>query len=210
MITGIFGKAGNGKGVLLAQMIERDVKKGITVAANFKIDGAVYCPDYTDWLYFAATHRDAKLYIDEAEVVLGSRDWAQIPKAMRVLFLQHRHIGLDLIWATVRPDGVDKSLRELTHVFLETVKIFPGWPQNPYPDGSYDLLPIFRVREYDGFKPSQRKKAKYTRYAFYRSRWGHMYDAGQLVAPLRASKDQLDQAMAALLGSTDKKARNIR
>jgi len=140
-IIGIVGHFGQGKGMLMSQMIGEDVEKGRRVVTNFpwwhpalsRVKGEVIsvselrgwdCKNEQamaqenwepcDCGYCLASLRNAVLYIDEISAELPARFWGQVPRGLLRRVVQVRHGGLRLVWAAQREKQVDVYVRSLT------------------------------------------------------------------------------------------------
>lgn len=192
MIQGIVGLPGNGKTFMLSKWSRKYLRRGQPVAANFPLRGADYIANFKEFLIWAVDHEDGCLIIDEAGVMLSARNWSSIPHEIQVLFMQHRHHGLDILWGAQRLAQVDKSLRDLSQYITRVDKIWPGIPQNPLPDGSYYLVPIFRVRTYS---PDNLKKPEWVELHYYQTEIAELYTTADIVKSDQSSKEDMAAAL---------------
>lgn len=192
------GLPGQGKTLLMARWAEQDMRRGHRVAANFRLVGADFLPDFASIIQWCSRNPNGVLYIDEAGVVLSSRNWRAIPLEIQILFAQHRHFGLDLIWAAQRVGQVDKSLRELSQYISRIKKVFPGLPNSGLSGGGYALVPMFLV---ETFETDRLERPAWSERFLYRSRWAEMYRVSEILTVDSSEQYELDAAMRQWHGS---------
>lgn len=194
MIQGVVGLPGQGKSLWMARAAAMDMRRGMRVAANFRLRGADYLPNFAAMLAWCSSNPNGCVYIDEAGVVLNARNWRSVPLEIQILFAQHRHYGLDLIWASQRIGQVDKSLRELSQYITRVRKIWPGFPPSGLPSGGYYLLPIFRA---DTYESDRLRKPIWTEWFAFSSRWAEMYRTTEIIGADQSSEAELAAGMEA-------------
>ena len=143
-ISRYFGLPGCGKTTLASKIALDAVRSGkykyVFANVHLKIPGVSYF-DF-DWLGRYDV-RDACVIIDEAMVHCGDRDYSNFGKEKIWLFVEHRHMFLDIHLFSQEADGLDKKIRSLTdrmyylkkglilgHWFTSVTKIPYGivWP----------------------------------------------------------------------------------
>lgn len=124
MITLFCGVPGSGKTTALAWVVKhaltgRPVKLcgnlithgQPTIFCNFPIKGT-YQLDFST--LGKTDYRDCIIIVDEASMLVDSRDFKNFSKFLLFFFSQHRKSHIDVILATQSYDGVDKKIRDLT------------------------------------------------------------------------------------------------
>lgn len=125
MISCYFGVPGCGKSTLLTKLVRDNLKKSKNpinrlfkryydhiYSINICIDGAI--PITWDDLK-KYRFENSLLVIDEITMLADNREFKTFPKDIRDFFILHRHMGLDIIYATQNYEKVDKVIRDLTH-----------------------------------------------------------------------------------------------
>lgn len=109
------GRRGQGKTLLLTEMLINRMRQGERVYCNFGL---------TDWrcglkagylgsLYDILDLEDATVAIDEANLWVSARDWQKIPAEVLSRWAQSRHHGLSLCFTSQHEDRLDKQLLQL-------------------------------------------------------------------------------------------------
>lgn len=138
MILGVLGLPGGGKTYTMVRMIRRDLRNGIRVFSNIKIDeskldlkpkkgiplGKLY---YWKHLHDFRGVFGGNIYVDEAGAYFNARNWQNISEEDLVKFMQHRKDGLNIIYSAQNFDHVDKMLRQLTAEVIEVHNFFARW-----------------------------------------------------------------------------------
>ncbi len=119
MIRGYFGVPGCGKTTELTKIAIKELKRKVLglskykniYTINFRCSGCI--PITFDDL---ATYKiyDSLILIDEITMSADNRDFKTFSSKHRDFFLLHRHLGLDIIYATQNFENVDKKIRDIT------------------------------------------------------------------------------------------------
>lgn len=118
MLTCYFGVPGCGKTTLLTKFAVKELKrikwgrsKYKNVYTNFYCKGAKQIT-YDD----LKTHKlyDSLIILDEITLDADNRKFKQFTDDIRDFFILHRHLGLDVIYATQSYELVDLKIRQLT------------------------------------------------------------------------------------------------
>lgn len=118
MITCYFGVPGVGKTTLLTRFAVREnrrIKLGISkfkrVYTNFECEGCykIIFQDLEKYLF-----EDCLILLDELMLDADNRNFKQFPIGIRDFLTLHRHVGVDIIYATQAYDKVDTKIRALT------------------------------------------------------------------------------------------------
>lgn len=118
MITCYFGVPGVGKTTLLTRFAVREnrrIKLGISkykrVYTNFTCEGCykINFQDLEKYLF-----EDCLILLDELMLDADNRNFKQFPIGIRDFLTLHRHVGVDIIYATQAYDKVDTKIRALT------------------------------------------------------------------------------------------------
>ena len=116
MIKGYFGVPGSGKTTILAKCgikelnrLKKRYKNIYTI--NFKLSG---CTEI-EWNDLAVYKMyNCLILIDEISTLADNREFKSFMKEHRDFFIMHRHLGIDIVWATQNYEKVDKTIREMT------------------------------------------------------------------------------------------------
>lgn len=118
MLTCYFGVPGCGKTTLLTKFAIRElkrIKKGKSiykdVYTNFYCEGCKRI-HFDDFKKYKIT--DSLILLDEITMDADNRKFKQFPDEVRDFFILHRHLGLDIIYATQSYELVDLKIRQLT------------------------------------------------------------------------------------------------
>lgn len=118
MIIGYFGVPGCGKTTLLTKEARRElklIKKGKSkykaVYTNFYCDGC-HIIDFADLQKYKI--HDSLILLDEIALDADNRKFKFFTDEHRDFFVLHRHLGLDIIYATQSFELVDLKIRQLT------------------------------------------------------------------------------------------------
>lgn len=118
MITCYFGVPGVGKTSVLAKIgikelrkIEKGKSKYKHVYTNFYLKGAeqIAFDDIKNYKLY-----DSLILFDEITMDADNRHFKSFPTEVRDFFILHRHLGLDIIYATQSYDMVDMKIKNLT------------------------------------------------------------------------------------------------
>lgn len=116
MIKGYFGVPGSGKTTNLVKIAIKEQKRLIErydriLTINCKIAGCeeIQWEDLAKYKMY-----NSLILIDEISSLADNREFKKFLKEHRDLFLMHRHLGNDIIWATQNYEKVDKTIREIT------------------------------------------------------------------------------------------------
>ncbi len=116
MIKGYFGVPGSGKTTILAKCGIKEIKRlkkryENIYTINFKLSGCIEI-DWSDLAYYKMYN--CLILIDEISTLADNREFKSFMKEHRDFFIMHRHLGIDIIWATQNYEKVDKTIREMT------------------------------------------------------------------------------------------------
>ena len=117
MISCYFGVPGCGKTTLLTKLAIKEKKRlrkryDNIYTINFNCEGCV--PLTWDDLG-KYRFENSLILIDEITLLADNRDFKTFPKDILEFFVLHRHMGLDIVYATQNFENVDKKIRDLTH-----------------------------------------------------------------------------------------------
>lgn len=143
------GTPGSGKSLHMAECIYWRIRFGKPVIANFEINtelfqdasSFVYLPnemmtprslqEYAEWYFSENDFKESQiiLFFDEAQIVLGNRDWkAEDRKDWIKFFTQHRKLGYDIILIAQFHEMIDKQVRTLVEYEVHHRKVNNvGW-----------------------------------------------------------------------------------
>lgn len=116
MITCYFGVPGCGKTTRLVQIAKQEQHKLKKIydhiyTINFECDGCILI-DYDDLKNYKM--KNSLILIDEITMNADNRGFKTFTKDERDFFILHRHLGVDIIYATQNYENVDKKIRDLT------------------------------------------------------------------------------------------------
>lgn len=118
MITCFFGVPGVGKTSMLSKIGIRELKRIAAgrspydyVLTNFYLDGACQI-DFTDFEKYKMSH--CLILIDEITMDADNRHFKSFKNEVRDFFILHRHLKVDIIYATQSYDMVDMKIKNLT------------------------------------------------------------------------------------------------
>lgn len=118
MLTCYFGVPGSGKTTLMAKFAVKELKrirKGKSpykdVYTNFYCKGAKMI-DFKDLEKYKLY--DSLIILDEITLDADNRKFKDFKDATRDFFILHRHLGIDVIYATQSYELVDLKIRQLT------------------------------------------------------------------------------------------------
>ena len=116
MIKCYFGVPGCGKTTTLVKVARKEIKRWKKrykeiYTINFECVGCI--PIKFDDLKIYKFN-DSLILIDEITMDADNRAFKTFPKEIRDFFILHRHIGVDIIYATQNYENVDKKIRDLT------------------------------------------------------------------------------------------------
>lgn len=138
------GTPGSGKSLHMAQQIYWHVRMHRPVIANFginedlfkdtrsftEVDNADLTPkslvEYAAQVFESQPFREGtiKLYIDEAQVIFGNRDWRAADRAEWIrFFTQHRKFGFDVYIVAQNHEMIDKQIRSLVEYEVQHRKL---------------------------------------------------------------------------------------
>lgn len=118
MITAYFGVPGCGKTTLLAKFAKKELKKIKRGRSKYtRIYSNFYCKGCYRIEY--ANLQDFKMYdclilLDELAMDADNRNFKTFNADFRNFFILHRHLGIDIIYATQNFNMVDLKIRNLT------------------------------------------------------------------------------------------------
>ena len=112
MIKGYFGVPGCGKSTTLVKEYRKNRKKYDNIySVNIKIDGVkeITKEDVRKYRF-----KNALILWDEITLDYDNRNFKEFTKEDKEFWLLHRHMGVDIIYATQNYENVDKKIRDLT------------------------------------------------------------------------------------------------
>lgn len=128
------GTPGSGKSLHMSKLIYWHVRMKRPVVANFEINGELFkdassfsfianeelSPDvlgeYAERYFSEHAFREGaiRLFIDEAQIIFGNRDWRAADRADWIrFFTQHRKLGYDVYIIAQNHEMIDKQIRSL-------------------------------------------------------------------------------------------------
>lgn len=120
MIKCYFGVPGCGKTTQLTKIAIKELKRmalGLSkykhiYTINFECAGCtkIHFDDLAKYKFY-----DSLFLIDEITIDADNRSFKTFSKEHRDFFLLHRHLGLDIIYATQNYENVDKKIRDITN-----------------------------------------------------------------------------------------------
>jgi len=132
MITAITGKNGSGKTFIMIREAFYRWKKGEDIYSNtpllfesyrkkkWKTGRIFYYEDINDIIHI----RSGVVLFDEAQALLNSRNWENLPDEFQFKLQQHRKHQLDLICTTPNMGSIDIVYRRLVHRWLHCENLF--------------------------------------------------------------------------------------
>jgi len=116
MIKCYFGVPGCGKTTTLVKVARKEQKRlkkryKEIYTINFQCVGCIPI-EFNDLKEYK--FNDALILIDEITMDADNRSFKTFPKEIRDFFILHRHLGVDIIYATQNYENVDKKIRDLT------------------------------------------------------------------------------------------------
>lgn len=120
MIKGYFGVPGCGKTTQLTKIAIHELKRkalGLSkyehiYTINFDCSGCtrISFSDLSQYKFI-----NSLILIDEITLDADNRNFKTFPPEIRDFFLLHRHLGIDIIYATQNYENVDKKIRDVTN-----------------------------------------------------------------------------------------------
>lgn len=120
MIKCYFGVPGCGKTTQLTKIAIKELKKkalGLSrydhiYTINFECAGCIHITfkDLANYKFL-----NSLILIDEITLDADNRSFKTFPSEIRDFFILHRHLGLDIIYATQNYENVDKKIRDVTN-----------------------------------------------------------------------------------------------
>ena len=112
MIKGYFGVPGCGKSTTLVKEYRKNRKKYEHIyTVNIDIKG---CKKITKEDVRKYKFENSLILWDEITLDYDNRDFNKFTKEDKEFWLLHRHMGIDIIYATQNYENVDKKIRDLT------------------------------------------------------------------------------------------------
>ena len=116
MIKGYFGTPGVGKTTTLVKIARKELKRwkkkySNIYTVNVDIKG---CKRITKDDFEKYKFKDALILWDEITLDYDNREFKKFNDNAKQSFLLHRHLGIDIIYATQNFENVDKKIRDLT------------------------------------------------------------------------------------------------
>lgn len=116
MIKCYFGVPGCGKTTTLVKIARKELKRLKKIykevyTINFECSGAIPIK-FNDLKEFK--FNNALILIDEITMDADNRSFKTFPAEIRDFFILHRHLGVDIVYATQNYENVDKKIRDLT------------------------------------------------------------------------------------------------
>ncbi len=112
MIKAYFGVPGCGKSTTLVKEYRKNRKKYDHIyTLNIDIKG---CKKITKEDLEEYKFTNSLILWDEITMDADNREYKTFSKPLRDFFLLHRHLGVDIIYATQNYENVDKKVRDLT------------------------------------------------------------------------------------------------
>lgn len=112
MIKGYFGVPGVGKTTTLVKEYRKNRKKYKNIyTVNVDIKG---CKRITKEDFRKYQFEDSLILWDEITIDYDNRDFKNFTKEDKESWLLHRHMGLDIIYATQNYENVDKKIKDIT------------------------------------------------------------------------------------------------
>lgn len=121
MIEAYCGLPGAGKTYLMTKLALKQMKKGITVYANYPLEGA---KSYSKVEELFDIH-EATILMDEAGLVAPAGHWKAIPFEVMAHWRQHRHAKINLWYTAQDLRDVATPLRRVTQFVNEVKKFGP-------------------------------------------------------------------------------------
>lgn len=117
MIKCYFGVPGCGKTTNLVKLARKELRRlkkkyEEIFTINFECDGCIPI-EYEDLANFK--FKNCLILIDEITMDADNRSFKTFPKEIRDFFILHRHLGIDIVYATQNYENVDKKIRDLTN-----------------------------------------------------------------------------------------------
>ena len=112
MIKGYFGVPGCGKSTTLVKEYRKNRKKYDNIySVNIEIKGVkqITKEDVRKYRF-----KNALILWDEITLDYDNRNFKEFTKEDKEFWLLHRHMGVDIIYATQNYENVDKKIRDLT------------------------------------------------------------------------------------------------
>ena len=112
MIKAYFGVPGCGKSTILAKEYRKNRKKYEHIyTINLQLRGVemITKEDLEKYKF-----KNTLILWDEITMDADNREFKSFSKALRDLVILHRHLGVDIIYATQNFENVDKKIRDLT------------------------------------------------------------------------------------------------
>lgn len=152
MISCYFGVPGAGKTTLLAKFASKELKKikrkrskYERVYTNFECKGC-YKMKFEDLEKYK--FENCLILLDELMLDADNRGFKQFPLGIRDFLTLHRHVGVDIIYATQAYDKVDAKIRALTYdLWYMTKSIIPLFSEFTFCKRIYRRIVI---SEYNG------------------------------------------------------------
>lgn len=129
MIKGYFGVPGCGKSTTLVKEYKKNKRKYDNIySVNIEIKGVkqITKEDVRKYRF-----KNALILWDEITLDYDNRNFKEFTKEDKEFWLLHRHMGVDVIYATQNYENVDKKIRDLTielwYMQKSVIPIFKGF-----------------------------------------------------------------------------------
>ena len=213
MLQIISGIPGSSKTLYATALAVKYMKKGRPVFSNYPISYKKRGEIYTSYKLTKNMLREKSfpvgsvLFIDEAQMWFGSREWKEFKKEDLLLFSQHRHFGYEMYLITQHPARLDTVIREIANIFwiLDRYKLFTvatGYYEYAHLDSLSDkvrkkrkiLLGLSRYyRCYDTFYGAKFKNTSIESYSKWSKFRGKNYNIQRIVDMFNKIKNKFDK-----------------
>ena len=120
-IEAFLGLPGMGKTYLMTKLGLKHMKKGITVYANYPLEGAIYFSKIEEIFNV----KEATILVDEAGLIAPAAFWNRIPFEVMAHWRQHRHKKINLWYTAQDLQDIAVPLRRVTQFANEVKKLGP-------------------------------------------------------------------------------------
>lgn len=112
-VTAYVGMPGSGKTYALAEIAQREMKRGKPVWCNagFDVRGAHIFESFDDFL---SIPNGSVVVWDELPLYVNARKWAEFPDGLFYRLTQIRKDGLQLYYSAIHEDMIDVNVRRIT------------------------------------------------------------------------------------------------
>lgn len=159
------GKTGAGKTLQMVTDAHKEWKKGATIYTNFKIFFDKERVFYYENLSELNEISNAIILMDEAQVLIDSREWDKLPQEFAFKLSQHRKHRLDLYATTQEVGLIDLKLRVLIQEWKHCESLLTYKGLLGFDDKKPTIFHFYKLNlmDLDDFKAREPDESKVTK-----------------------------------------------